>query len=496
MSRAWVAAAVAVLLFAAPQAEAAKRRRASGERYWTEAKTEKLQQERSVLATVAKRAMPAVVSITTVQPQAPGEKEEQTGLGTGFIIHPDGFILTAAHVIDGAQAVRVSLLDEDGFTEEFDAQIVGEDRPTDFALLKIEAKRKLPVLPLGRSTELQIADWIVVIGNPFGLGHSVSVGVVSFKGRTDVVPNGLDGYFDYIQTDAAINPGNSGGPVLDLHGNVIAIANAVNVSGQGIAFAIPIEVAKTIIPHLMKEGRVRRGWAGISIQDLTPDSAQQMGLARRRGVLVSEVYAEGPAEKAGLKAGDVIIGVDDMATLRSQALRWRVSNKGAGGQVRLQVEREGKPLFVDLTLTEQPETTTVAAPALGGSGDEGGPGTLPGPEALAAPPVENPESSPWGKRDPPLELGIGAKVTAVGEAEAHVAGLSHPFGALVTEVEPSGVGQLAGLRAGDVVVKVNRQEIGSLPELRAALEGVPSGEWVRLFVRRSSETHALTLRKP
>jgi serine protease Do len=475
MARAWAVAALAALLLS-PVAEAKKRRTA--ETYWTEARAQKVREERSVLSEVARGAMPAVVSITTVQPAAPGEKEEQTGLGTGFIIHPDGYILTSAHVIEAARAIRVALLGADGFTEEYDAELVGEDKPTDFALLKIDASRKLPVLPLGRSTELDIADWVVVIGNPFGLGHSVSVGVVSFKGRTDVVPNGLEGYFDYIQTDAAINPGNSGGPVLDLNGNVVAIANAVNVSGQGIAFAIPIEVAKTIIPHLRKEGRVRRGWAGISIQDITPDSAEELGLSRQRGVLISEVYDEGPAARAGLQPGDVIVGVDDVKTLRSQALRWRVSNKGAGGRVRLNVERGGRPLHVDVTLDETPEVAAVAPPpAVGGSGEEGA--------------GADPES-----RGSATSLDIGARVTPVGEADAHVAGLSHPFGALVTEVDPSGVGHSAGLRAGDVVVKVNKEEVASLPELKAALDAVPSGEWVRLFVRRSSETHALTLRKP
>ncbi len=486
MVRAWAWAAAAALLVA-PVVEAKKRR--AGERYWTEAKAEKVGEDRSELSRVARAAMPAVVSITTAQPAAPGEKEEQTGLGTGFLISPDGYILTSAHVIEGASSIRVALLGEDGFTEEYVATLVGEDRPTDFALLKIEADRPLPVLPLGRSTGLEIADWVVVIGNPFGLGHSVSVGVVSYKGRTDVVPNGLDGYFDYIQTDAAINPGNSGGPVLDLNGNVVAIANAVNVSGQGIAFAIPIEVAKTIIPHLRREGRVRRGWAGISIQDLTPDSAKELGLKRQRGVLVSEVYGEGPAAKAGLQPGDVIVGVDDVSTLRSQALRWRVSNKGAGGKVRLEVEREGKPLLVDVTLTEKPELH--ATPALGGSGDEG-------EGDLSSPPLPSPseEHSATTPASPPSQLDIGAAVTEVGEAAAHVAGLSHPFGALVTEVEPSSVGHEAGLREGDVVVKVNKQEIRSTNELQQALSEVPSGEWVRLFVRRSSETHALTLRKP
>ncbi|MBX5482039.1 MAG: trypsin-like peptidase domain-containing protein [Myxococcaceae bacterium] len=490
MVRAWAAVVGAALLLAPAGAEARQRkvahRTTPTSRYWTEAKHQKVHRERNVLSAVAKNAMAAVVSITTTQ--ADGKSgDEQTGLGSGFIIHPDGYILTSAHVIDGAKDIKVSVYGRDGFTEEYEAKVIGQDKPTDFALLKIDAKRKLPVLPLGKGSDVDIADWVVVIGNPFGLGHSVSVGVVSFKGRTDVTPAGLDGFFDYIQTDAAINPGNSGGPMLDIHGNVVAIANAVNVSGQGIGFAIPIDVAKSVIPHLIRDGRVHRGWAGMSIQDLTPESAAQFGARTLHGVLVSEVVENSPAAKAGLRVGDVITSVDNVRTLRAHSLRWRVSNKGAGKKVKLRVERNGHPVIVSMTLAEQPEagdpTDLAIEPALGGSGDAGA-SSEPDASAPAEPEVEA----------TPLDL--GASVADVTDESAKRAGLAGNFGALIASVEANSVLDTAGLNTGDVVVKLNKTEIGSRDDLIRALSEVPSGEWIRLFVRRNAQTHALTFRKP
>jgi serine protease Do len=463
MARVWAATLVAVLVTAS-HAEAGK---TAEKRYWTEAKQDQVRTERSQIAQVARASMNAVVSITTVQPpDTHGDRgEDQTGLGTGFVIHEDGYILTAAHVVDGATEIRIGVLNEEGFTEEHSAQVLGVDKATDCALLKAEVGRKLPVLPLGTASDVDIADWVVVIGNPFGLGHSVSVGVVSFKGRTDVTPTGLEGSFDYIQTDAAINPGNSGGPVVDIHGNVVAIANAVNVSGQGIGFAIPIDIAKAVVPQLINYGRVRRGWAGISIQDLTPEIAARFKTRRAYGVLISDVIDGSPAERAGLKRGDVILSVDDVRTLHAGALRWRVSSKGVGRKVKLQVERNGKPVSLELTLGEKPKMTMEPIPLT--SGD-----------------VE------------PTRLTIGAAVDDVDLEVAREAGLAEPLGVLVEEVSPGSVGAEAGLEEGDIVLKVNRTEIGSRDEFVRVLDEVSAGDWVRLYVRRGLETRALTFRMP
>ncbi|WIG95900.1 trypsin-like peptidase domain-containing protein [Myxococcus sp. SDU36] len=331
-------------------------------RLWVESQNRALQKQRSTLSDVARRAMPSVVSITTqqaadMQAVAAGE-DAQKGIGSGFIIHPDGYVLTSAHVVEGAAEVIVSVLHPRGYVEEFEAIIVGEDARTDCALLKIAAPRKLPVLKLASASHVRSADWIVVIGNPFGLAHSVTVGVVSYMGRTDVTPNGRDGDFDYMQMDASINPGNSGGPVLDLHGDVVAVANAVNVAGQGIGFAIPIDIAKTVIPHLKAHGRVRRGWLGMSVQDFSPEVAEAFNLRRGRGVVVTDIVEGGPAERAGLQVGDVIVRMDQRSVRRAHALRWQVAARGVGRDVKFQVHRLGRPMKLTLKLDELPSDET------------------------------------------------------------------------------------------------------------------------------------------
>jgi serine protease Do len=335
------------------------------EQLWVNAKQERVRHQRSELTRVARKALGSVVSITTIQ--APTSEqvasslassvEPQKGLGAGFIIHPDGYILTSQHVIENATEIRASLLVGDGKTEEYPVRVVGADRQSDFALLKIDVPRKLPVLKLGSAKAVDVADWVVVIGNPFGLGHSVTVGVVSYKGRQDVTPSGRSGFFDYLQTDASINPGSSGGPILDLHGDVVAIANAVNVSGQGIGFGIPIDMAKVVIPDLARHGAINRGWLGVAVED------------GGDGVLISEVMDGGPAARAGLLVGDVIQGVNRSRVERALALRWRVATSGAGRWVRLRIRRGGEPLSMRIRLAAEPspdpenESMEGAAPA-------------------------------------------------------------------------------------------------------------------------------------
>ncbi|XXF76375.1 trypsin-like peptidase domain-containing protein [Myxococcaceae bacterium GXIMD 01537] len=341
-------------------------RGSKGGRLWLEAKSHALRKQRSELSQVARASMRAVVSITTRQESSASSdstEEPQKGIGSGFIIHPSGFILTSAHVVEGATEITVTLLSPRGYPEDYPARVVGEDERTDFALLKIECNRKLPVLRLSSASHVDIGDWIVVIGNPFGLSHSVTVGVVSFKGRTDVTPNGRDGDFDYMQMDASINPGNSGGPVLDLHGDVVAIANAVNVAGQGIGFAVPVDIAKAVLPHLRAYGKVRRGWLGISVQDFSPEVAQTYGLTPARGVVVSDVIEGSPGARAGLRTGDVIERMDAWRVDRAHMLRWQVSARGAGKSVVLHVRRHSHPLRLRVTLDELPAESPAAAMA-------------------------------------------------------------------------------------------------------------------------------------
>ena len=335
-------------------------------RVWLEARSREVHQQRSSLSKVARAAMPAVVSITTQESTEPptGTEEAQKGIGSGFIIHPDGYILTSAHVVEGAAQVTISVDSPRGYPEQFEARIIGQDRRTDCALLKIDAGRRLPALKLSSASHVEIADWVVVIGNPFGLENSVTVGVVSYKGRSTVAPNGREGDYDYIQLDASINPGNSGGPVLDLHGDVVAISNAVNVAGQGIGFAIPIDIAKAILPQLKRHGEVRWGWMGAEVKDFSPDVTEHFGLtSRRRGVVVWSVEEDGPARRAGLRPGDVIEGMDSRRVERAHTLRWQMAARGVGKSMVLQVRRGQQPLKVRVTL-EEPPARLVPEPTL------------------------------------------------------------------------------------------------------------------------------------
>lgn len=353
-------AALSLALFAV-QVDA--KENGGAKRLWLESKHQGIRAARSELSRVARGALPAVVSITTLQAATPDSDEEsdevstpQKALGSGFIIHPDGFILTSFHVIDDAIDIKVAVNEGPDRSEVYSAKVVGRDEQTDVALLKIEPRTKLPVLPLGNTLDVDVADWVVVIGSPFGMANSVTVGVVSYKGRTGIAPNGKDGGSDYLQTDASINPGNSGGPVLNLNGEVIAIASAVNVAGQGIGFAIPIETAKDILPQLLARGSVRRGWIGMSVQDAAGDSLA------RKGVIVAEVLEGGPASRAGLRVGDVITSLGSNPIRRADALKWKVAALKIGEWMDLRVNREGKPIRLQIRL-EEPPAPRVGAPS-------------------------------------------------------------------------------------------------------------------------------------
>lgn len=344
---------------------------------WTERSTTELAEARAssvrdgmpALTELVKNARPAVVSIAVEevgrQPMLHGDpfpdffdgfSGPSEGLGAGFVIHPSGLIVTNAHVVERAQRIKVTLEDQ-GFSHTLEARILGTDSETDLALLKVDTDHPLPVLPLGDSDEVEIADWVVAIGNPFGLSQTVTVGIVSHKGRTDVTPQGRQGYFDFIQTDASINPGNSGGPLLNLHGEVVGINNAVNASGQGIGFAVPINMAKKVIPQLARHGKVMRSWLGISIEDPTLELANQLGL-REPGVLVTAVTPDSPAEQAGLRAGDVIVRFDGRPVRGAGALRWEVACTEAGSRVSLHVMRNGKVIRLEAVLRPVPGEQT------------------------------------------------------------------------------------------------------------------------------------------
>jgi len=271
----------------------------------------------------------------------------QRSLGSGFIIDKDGHIITNNHVIEGASEIRVRLSTE----KEFDAEIIGRDSKTDLALIKIKSWNDLPVVELGDSDKVEIGEWVMAIGNPFGLSQTVTVGIVSAKGR--VIGSGP--YDDFIQTDASINPGNSGGPLFNIKGEVVGINTAIVASGQGIGFAIPINVAREIIPQLKKKGKVTRGGIGVYVQKMTPELAKSFGLEKGEGALVADVIAGGAAETAGIRRGDVIIRFDGKDVHEMNELPRIVAATPVGKEVEVEILREGKPLKLKLKVGELKE---------------------------------------------------------------------------------------------------------------------------------------------
>ncbi|MEZ4484440.1 MAG: Do family serine endopeptidase [Syntrophotaleaceae bacterium] len=276
----------------------------------------------------------------------PQRQQKAKSLGSGVIISASGYILTNEHVVKGAEEIKVKLADG----RIFDGALVGTDPDTDVAVLKIEDSNELPVAVLGDSDALQVGQWALAIGNPFGLDSTLTVGVISATGRTDV---GIEAFEDFIQTDASINPGNSGGPLLNIYGEVIGINTAIVASGQGIGFAIPINLARLIAGQLMENGEVVRGYLGVGIQPLSPELAESFGLDRATGALVNQVLADSPAGRAGIRQGDVLLTYNDRETSGVRSLQLLVANTPAGGSAWLGILRDGKRLELSVTIASR-----------------------------------------------------------------------------------------------------------------------------------------------
>jgi len=328
-------------------------------------------------APVAKKADASVVTIYTVGeergegPFAKKRSKTAKGLGTGFIVQKDGVIVTNNHVIEGADEILVQFSDE----RRVPAKIAGRDPRTDIAVVRVEGQKDLSTLPFGDSDGLDVGDWVVAIGNPFGLSHTVSAGIVSAKGRgRDDVPLDPTGYYNFIQTDASINPGNSGGPLLNLNGEVVGINTAIRGGGaQGIGFAIPINMVKQILPTLLRDGHFTRSALGVRIRDLrdlAPEDKQALKIGDQKGAVIEYVEANGPADKAKLEVGDVIVGFDNQTIERGSQVQWLASTTGVGKGVSVRVYRAGKTFDVPVTLGELKETKKVARPAPRPTNDE------------------------------------------------------------------------------------------------------------------------------
>ncbi|MCD6420679.1 MAG: DegQ family serine endoprotease [Synergistetes bacterium] len=373
------------------------------------------------------------------------------GKGSGFIISPNGYILTNNHVVRNAKEIIVTLSNG----KRHKARVIGTDPTADIAVIKIKAKN-LPTLPLGDSDKLQVGEWVITIGNPYGLSHTVTVGVVSALGRTIREEGGYFGNF--IQTDAAINPGNSGGPLLNIKGEVIGINTAIIPYAQGIGFAIPINTAKKIMNDLIKYGKVERGWLGVWIQQLSPSLIKAFKLPKNtKGVLIADVMPGSPAEKAGIKRGDIITKVNDKTVESPGQLQVAIRSHKAGETVKITLLRHRKSLSITVKLGSIPQKVGMIQRKI-------------------------------------RRARLGFTVTNVTPQRAKKLGLPKPEGVIVTSVKPNSQAQAAGLRVNDVILQANGEKIGNLTDWGRFVSKLKKGDSVILVVYRFSHTFFMIIK--
>ena len=372
----------------------------------------------------------------------------QKSLGSGFVISADGYILTNNHVVDGADEIKIKF--DNG--KELKGELKGSDAKLDLALIKVTTDEKLTVASLGDSDEIEVGEWVMAIGNPFGLSETVTAGIISAKGR--VIGSGP--YDDFIQTDASINPGNSGGPLFNVKGEVIGINTAIINGGQGIGFAIPVNMAKSIISQLKDKGKVTRGWIGVAIQPVTKDLADSFGLPAERGALVSEVTPESPAEKGGIKPGDIIISFDGKAIKEMNDLPRLVAATTTGKSVTVKVIRDGKEAVLTLVIEKMKD------------GDED-------------------TSADSGDK-------LGLTVKDLTKELAASLRIKDTAGVVVMDVKPDSLASSAGIQRGDLVREINGIKIAKAEEYEKALATFKKDKVVRLLIKHGESSRYVAIK--
>jgi len=433
------------------------------------------------LADVAERSLPSVVNVSTTRTSHanvspfmmdpmlreffrhfgrpdPSPRREQS-LGSGVIIAADGVVVTNNHVVKDADQIKVTV----GGKQDYEATVVGTDPKSDLAVLRLKGARGLKAIHIGNSDKLRLGDMVLAIGNPFGVGQTVTMGIVSAKGRANM---GIVDYEDFIQTDAAINPGNSGGALINMSGELVGINTAIlsrTGGSQGIGFAIPTNMVNPIVQSLVKRGRVIRGWLGVGIQDVNRELARALKLPTTRGVLVASVEPGSPAQKSGLRRGDLVVRLDGKAVPTSGQLRNMVASAGAKTHVKLEYYREGRLQTIQLTLAELPTRLGMA------SGQHGQPG------------------------QPDVAGGLGVSVESVRSPQArrqYNIPSRLKYGVVVMGVDPRGVAARNGIRSGDVILEVNRATITSVRRFTQMLQAA-RGDILFLVYRQGATQYMI-----
>ena len=380
----------------------------------------------------------------------PQREFKQKSLGSGFIISHDGYIFTNNHVVEQADKILVKLSNG----KEYDAKVIGKDAKTDIALIKIKPSESLPVADTGDSDKLRVGEWVMAIGNPFGLEQTVTVGIVSAKGRVI----GAGPYDNFIQTDASINPGNSGGPLFNMAGQVIGINTAIVAQGQGIGFAIPISMAKTILPDLKSRGKVTRGWMGVSVQDISEDIAKSLRLKDQKGALISDVVAGDPAEKAGLRAGDVITEINGKAVINTHDLLLLIAGLRVGETIKVKVVRDGQEKIFPILIAERTDSTETASVKTSGEA-------------------------------------FGMSVQEITPEIAAQLGLPVKKGIIVVDVQGGSLADEVGIQPQDIILQVNKTKVTTLKEYKNEIAKAGSKGNILLLIRRGRTTFFVPLVK-